>query len=346
RFMMNSPIEDRRAAMIPFVQFGIDKVHMMKLGNTWPPGGGHQPGHLLVLAFTAVMLDMEDTKQTLREATFFHGSTNFVTNVTGELTLWGVNNAWATEESYWNYIMTDSGNRSNKDPYGYIDGGRAPDGSYQLITAQSHKGEILATHLMPELKNAWNMEEWNRIQNYVDRWVLHGLWTLPDPYAPYNGHMESYGVDFGPDPAHPGEGIRGRGRYPEAHGTFRDQGRARSRFVAALWDRYRAEVPEAHTQGPFAVVIHPQEGSTVRNIQDFQSTAFGIHGISRVQFFIDGDLVGTASSPVLDEDPSRFGYSFSSRDYADGVYTLSVVATDRKGNRFDSAPVEVEFKNR
>jgi hypothetical protein len=37
-------------ALIAFVQFGIDKLHTIYLGQTWPDGGGHQPGHRLAPA--------------------------------------------------------------------------------------------------------------------------------------------------------------------------------------------------------------------------------------------------------------------------------------------------------
>jgi hypothetical protein len=239
RLMMNDTLTDKRPALINFVQFGIDKIHTIYLGQTWPDGGGHQPGHLIVAAYAAVLLDLQQAKDVLRAATFFHGTRWFYRGRDSRV-LWGGS---GTEYNYWNYIMTGSGNRSIKDPYGYIDGGKAPEGSYQVITSQSHKGEILATHLMPALKDAWPATEWAMIQEYADRWVNIGQWTQPDPIAPYDGNPANYGVTFGPDPNNPGMAILGSGRFPATHGANKDGGQYRSLYVAAMWNAYRNVMP-------------------------------------------------------------------------------------------------------
>lgn len=240
RLMMNDPIAAKMPALIQFVQFGIDKIHTIYLGQTWPDGGGHEPGHRIVAAFAAVLLDLPKAKEVLREANFFHGSRWFYRGE-GGVVLWGCP---GSEKGYWEYIMGKGGNRSNKDPYGFIDGGNAPGGAYQVITSQSHKGEILATHLMPTLKEAWNLQEWTMLKEYTDRWVTVGLWTQPDPIAPYDGKPENLGTTFGPDPRNPGKGILGAGRFPAAHGKWKDGGQYRSPYVAAMWDAYRAKAAE------------------------------------------------------------------------------------------------------
>ena len=74
RFMIKGPIEEKMPALINFVQFGIDKIHTMYLGQTWPDGGGHQPGHRVVLVAT-VMLDLDEVKEMLRDAEFFMEAT-------------------------------------------------------------------------------------------------------------------------------------------------------------------------------------------------------------------------------------------------------------------------------
>jgi len=235
RLMVNDDIKEKMPALIKYIQHGIDKIHTIYLGQTWPDGGGHQPGHRIVPAFTAVLLDLPHAKQMLREATFFHGSRWFWRGKNG-MVLWGQP---SSEKAYWDYIIAGRGNRSNRDPYGYIDGGKVTEGAYQVITSQAHKGEILATILMPALKEAWNPVEWQMVKEYVERWVSVGQWAQPDPIAPYDGKPENYGVTYGPDPKHAGQPIPGAGRFPEAHGTHKDGGQYRSAFVAAMWDAYK-----------------------------------------------------------------------------------------------------------
>ena len=237
RLMMNDDVKAKMPALIQYVQYGIDNIHTISLGQTWPDGGGHQPGHRIVPAFAAVLLDIPWARQLLREATFFHGSEWFSRGQNG-LVLWG---AAYPEKNYWNYIATGKGNRSMKDPYGYIDGGKVTEGAYQVITSQAHKGEILCTHLMPVLKEAWNMTEWEMVKEYADRWVTVGQWAKPDPVAPCDGKPGNYGVTYGPDPKNPGRPIPGAGRFPQAHGRNRDGGQYRSAYVAAMWDAYRAQ---------------------------------------------------------------------------------------------------------
>jgi hypothetical protein len=241
RLMMDDPLEAKMPALVAYVQFGIDKIHAIYLGQRWPDGGGHQPGHYLPCAFAAVMLDLDRAKELLREADFFHGSRWFYRGQDGRV-LWG---GPGDERRYWTYIASGKGNRSIRDPYGWIDGGKVSQGAYQVITTQSHKGEILATHLMPALKEAWNPTEWKMMQEYTDRWVTVGQWALPDPAAPFDGTPENYGVTYGPDAARPGQPIAGGGRFPASHGAHKDGGQYRSAYVAAMWDAYRAAADKA-----------------------------------------------------------------------------------------------------
>ncbi len=332
RLMMDDEIEAKMPALIQFVQFGIDKIHMAYIGQTWPDGGGHQPGHRLAPAFAAVMLDMDKAKQHLREMEM-HGSRYFVIGTnTGGLVLWG---NMSNDKSYWTYIMRTKGNRSQADPYGYIDGGRTSEGAYQVITAQSHKGEVLATHLMPSLQQAWHPTEWEMMQNYTDRWVMHGQWALPDPYAPFDGNEENYGKTFGPDPDRPGQAIAGVGRFPERHGAVRDGGQYRSEYVAAMWDAYRASGEEAQKTPPFAAIIAPYNAARIVGQTKVQATAFGIHGVRSVQFKANGADIGKA----ITEGPYEIEWDTS--DLPQGDYKLTALAIDGKGNSFESAAVTV-----
>lgn len=331
RMMIKGSMEEKMPALIQLVQFGLDNIHYVYLGQTWPAGGGHQPGHRLLPAFAAVMLDIKKAKEVLREARFFHGSQMFfVGEKTNGLVLWGDGRG---EDAYWKYIVTKKGNRSQSDPYGYIDAGRVTDGAYQHITSQSHKGEILATHLMPALKEAWNSDEWAMLQNYTDRWVLFGQWTRPDPYAPSDGNIDNLGKTFGPDPANPGKSITGAGRFPEVHGAHRDGGQFRTKFVAAMWDKYRAAAPGAEKTPPYAAIITHTDGAVVSGKVTIEASAFAIHGLKSVQFQMNGADHG---SPVA-EPP--YSVTWDASSVKEGDYTWTVVATDCKGNAFRSLPV-------
>ena len=325
RFMLNDPYEQKKPALTNFLQFGIDHVHTMFLGQRWPAGGGHQPGHLIVIAFTAVMLDIEEAKKILREAAFFHGSYFFYVGK-HSLTLWGEK---SSENGYWSYITDEKGSRSQKDPYELIDGGIAGE-AYQLITSQSHKGEILATHLMPVLKEAWNPTEWKIVQNYTDRWVLHGVWTLPDPYAPFDGIKENYGITYGPD-KNTGDGIRGAGRFANRHGNAKDGGQYRSAFIASMWDTYRTSVPGADTTPPFAVIISPLDSQEIVKKVDVSVCAFGIHGVKSVQLYIDDQLIGTTET-ISDNKTNIYAVPFDPGKTIKGNHLIWATLTDNLNN--------------
>jgi len=337
RFMMNDSFEKKLPALINFLQFGIDKVHTMLDGQTWPAGGGHQPGHLVVLAFTAVLLDMEEIKSILKNATFFHGSKYFSVGKHG-LTLWGIP---STEKGYWNYFMNTKGDRSQRDPYRYIDGGK-PSSEYQFITAQSHKGEILATHLMPKLKEAWNPVEWRMMQNYTDRWVLHGAWTIPDPYAPYDGIKENYGLTFGPDSEDSGNGIKGTGRFPGAHGNARDDGQYKSAYVTAMWKAYRKSASDASTTPPFVIITNPLNEKTIIDTCNITVSAFGINGIKSVHFYINDLLLGSVSD-VIDIKTNKYSLPLDPDIVGKGNHLISVTATDSLNN-INSDTIIVYYK--
>ncbi|NLN65085.1 MAG: hypothetical protein GX144_06725, partial [Clostridiaceae bacterium] len=341
RFMIKGPIEEKMPALINFVQFGIDKVHTVYLGQKWPAGGGHQPGHRIVLAFTAVMLDLDEAKEMLRNADFFHANYFFYKGETG-LTIWGEN---STEKGYWSYISNERGSRSQKDPYGLIDGGVA-GAAYQYITAQSHKGEILATHLMPVLKEAWNMDEWELARDYTDRWVLHGTWASPDPYAPYDKNNSNYGITYGPD-KDTGIPIAGSGRYSLTDGASRDSGQYRSSFVAAMWDAYRNTAEGTETTPPFAAVCYPFDGSisskNISNTVELKAKAFGVHGIESVQFLVNGKNLGAPVTMVTDVYTNMYRYFWDISDVQAGTYSISAIATDKKANTYTAMAQELEI---
>ncbi len=246
RLMLDDPIDEKMPGLIAYVQYGIDLYHMMKIGHTWPEGGGHRPGQKIVITFAAVMLDEEEMKTGVLDAEFFHEDKGVIhESNAGDVALFGFSNK-ADEEKYWQTLVsgldgTPSGYKAYPDPYGYIDGGPEPGTNYQYCcTSQPWKGSALACHLMPELKSLWIHD---RFFEYVDRYVNEGLWTQPDPCAPADDDWSNYGVTFGPDgkggcikDTDPSDGV---GRFPELHGTGADEGQRSSSFQGAMWDVYR-----------------------------------------------------------------------------------------------------------
>lgn len=254
RLMLDDPIEERRPALICYVQYGIDLYHMALLGHVWPGGGGHRPGQKLPMSFAATMLDNEAMKELVREATFFHEDNGTRSREWGsDVALYGFG---LDEERYWRVVVSGldgspSGNKSHADPYGYIDGGPEPGTNYQYCcTSQPWKGSALACHLMPAMKALWSSEDFFE---YVDRYVEIGLWTQPDPCAPAVDDWSKYGVTFGPDgeggcikDTDPSDGI---GRFPHLHGTKADEGHRGTAFQKAMWDTYRYRAPGQTTGG-------------------------------------------------------------------------------------------------
>lgn len=250
RLMLNDSFTDKKPALINYVQHGIDKAHAVIDGWVIHSADGHDPGHRIIAAFAATMLDITEAKAALNNASGFHEDVHIKDGIS--TLLWGEN---TIERWYWEYIRGLGGSRSRKDPYGFIDGGKC-GADYQIIVTQSYKASVLATILMPSLQNAWNTAPWEKVRKYVDRWVTVGIWSQPDPCAPVSG---TYGVDYGPDPSNPGMCILDAdlayynsptdfacsvgnecGRYPAKHGTSTDGGMYKSAFVAAMWDAYRA----------------------------------------------------------------------------------------------------------
>jgi hypothetical protein len=110
------------------------------------------------------------------------------------------------------------------------------------------KGSALVVRLIPGLSEVWNDDA---SLEYVDRWVDHGTWTQPDPCAPVS-------QGGGPDPSRPGECVldpdltagstftryscqagKECGRFPELHGSSRNDGEHSSALVGAAWQAYR-----------------------------------------------------------------------------------------------------------
>jgi len=249
RLCLNDSLNDKMDALVSVTQHGIDQAYAV-IGGMRSPGTGHDPGHALMAAFAAVMLDITEAKTVLQSATGFEED-NYITKI-ADVSLWGQTN---TETAYWDYIRGGGGNRANRDPYGLIDGGGC-GAAYQLVVSQNCKGTVLIGDLIPEIASqAWNPTTWANLEEYVARWVNTGVWAQPDPCAPVGG---TYGVDYGPDPDDtPYDCIldddvdyfnsiddwactdgQNCGRFPSNHGTYADGGQYKSDFVADMWDAY------------------------------------------------------------------------------------------------------------
>lgn len=226
RLMLGEPADEKMPALVNYVQLGIDLYHMRKGGQRWPPNGGHCSGRKLPIAFAGVLFEHEGMKAAVSEAepTVFQEDSSVYYSPTAKMTLWGQP---GPERMYWSRLCGGSGSKTVKDPYGYIDGGQRPGGSYQACcNSRTWKGTVLALHLMPELREVWNYEPF---LDYEDRWVNFGAWTQPDPYAldcQNRGAKDTNRED-------------GVGRFPDLHGTNADGGGWGSRFADEMWAALR-----------------------------------------------------------------------------------------------------------
>ncbi len=86
------------------------------------------------------------------------------------------------------------------------------------------------------------------------------------------------------------------------------------------------------TTPPTVSVRDPVEGGTVSGQFILTANAADDHLMSRVEYFVDGQSVGTSSSA------SPYGSSWNSRSVTNGAHTLTAKAYDAAGNTAVSAP--------
>ena len=258
RLLLNDSQPEKKEAVIAVIQAGIDYYYFLIEGQTWPRGGGEQPGRILLPLFASYILDNQEMKDLVGskslDGNYPYEIETLHRNSEG-IVLWGHYTGYNHEKVYWDKLENSGapGSSTLGDHYRYIDGGYTPGGGYQsCCTSQGFKQTALLLNLVPELKEIFDFPE---LIEYVDRWVEKGTWTQPDPCAPIAGIR---GVDYGPDPNNPGMCILDKnleyfnnktdfkckegfvcGRFPELHGTNKDGGLRYSNFAASLWSEYR-----------------------------------------------------------------------------------------------------------
>lgn len=224
-----------RSVLIDYVQMGIDLKSMADMGVDWPANGGHGNGRKLPLLLAGWFLGESTFYDTAKKTVFSEDKQVYISSITS-LALYG---AKCSDKGYWRKEMFGNGDRTCRDPYGYIDGGGQEIGqAYQFCcTAMPWKYTVLVLRLLGT-EDIWHKDAFFE---YVDRWVNKGVWAKPDNCAPYSGRNDEYGMTFGPLN---GKCIKGSGRYLSKHGLYKDGGYYRSKLGDKVWSRVKWDKQE------------------------------------------------------------------------------------------------------
>jgi len=109
------------------------------------------------------------------------------------------------------------------------------------------------------------------------------------------------------------------------------------------WDN-AGNVEATHTQliqvdatPPQVTVTSPLNGATVSGVVRLEASASDAgSGVARVDFYVDGKIVGTATSV-----PYRVNWNTKNKQVAKGAHTIYAVAVDRAGNSLTSTSITV-----
>ena len=105
-----------------------------------------------------------------------------------------------------------------------------------------------------------------------------------------------------------------------------------------VYKAVRAALGTADTTAPTATMASPTARSTVSGVVPININATDNVGVTRIELYFDGMLVGTgASSPAA--------FSWNTTVYANGTYTLQARAYDAAGNVGTSVAVSVTVQN-
>lgn len=213
--------EQRQELAIHIIQRGLDVYDVMSNADQgWPAAGGHGHGRLVPAWFAATMLENQEMIEFLNNLEYNRfGETSALlfreeANLGEGRVLYG-ETLFGQEENYWSGLV--SGNAVRRDPYGFIDGGRAPASApyYQhCCTSGNWWGSSVVFELVSAMKSNWDQVidhsvhgPQNLAENffsYVDRWTprkeageegFKGAWTSPDACAPAEGVCEGGGND-------------------------------------------------------------------------------------------------------------------------------------------------------
>jgi len=180
--------EAKLPTIVSLLQYGIDQYYATLTGTTWAPGSGHQPGHVLIMSFFALLLGDDIVKSTIasydssfpiHEKYYIQASTlNANAGLFGE--------AYGSEKNWWKLYVDQTGttNHERYDPYKYIDGGASltkDNNGYLQLFIPSWKTTVLAQTLMPGLSSIVNAP---LLTEFVNRYTTTGTWYSPDPCAP------------------------------------------------------------------------------------------------------------------------------------------------------------------
>jgi len=221
-----------RSVLISYIQMGIDLKSMADMGVDWPANGGHGNGRKLPLLLAGWFLDDSTFLNTVNKTVFSEDRQVYKSRVTNRA-LYGVK---CTEKGYWRKAMFGNGDRTCRDPYGYIDGsGQEIGQAYQFCCiAMPWKYTVLVVRLLG-LEGLWNKPEFFQ---YVERWVSQGVWSSPDKCASYSGNNDEYGKTFGPLN---GSCVEGQGRSLSKHELYADGGYYRSKLGDKVWSTVELE---------------------------------------------------------------------------------------------------------
>jgi hypothetical protein len=89
---------------------------------------------------------------------------------------------------------------------------------------------------------------------------------------------------------------------------------------------------------PTVSLTAPSEGTTLARTVTLQASASDNFGVSRVEFYMDGQLLGSDTT-------APFTYPWDTQPLENGSHTLTARAYDVKGNAATSAPVQVQLSN-
>jgi len=108
--------------------------------------------------------------------------------------------------------------------------------------------------------------------------------------------------------------------------------------VAGNVEATKTQVIQVDATAPSVAITSPSNGATVTgNVKVIASASDSQSGVASVAFYVDGTLIGTATS-------SPWQVPWNTKRVPSGQHVLTAIATDRVGNRQTSAPITVTVR--